>query len=444
MTNRRNVACLGLLLAFATSPAALADDGEAGLLPIPNYGADILNRSHLSGNWSRGEPRTLLANKGIQVDVELTQYVQGIVDGGIDRTTRYGGHADYLVYFDLMRMGLIPGGLVTIRAESRYGSSVNLATGQILPVNMIAFTPLTDQIDEAVPIAVTDLNYTQFLSEHFAVLVGKIDTLSADLNEFASGRGKSQFMDANFLFNSVVALRLPYSTLGASVLWLPTNYITVSGGILNTTDSSTTTGCDDFDDGNSVSAEAGFRYTLGKLPGGTNVGGLYSFNQDFAQIGGQLIFQPGEGLIIPTEDDTWAIYWSAWQYLLVEEYTDTPVDPANGVPDLQGVGVFSRFGVADQDTNPVEWSGSVGLGGRGIIPTRDLDLFGLGYFYTRFQPSRIGGLLGFDDHSQGFEAFYNLVITPAACLTGDLQVDDSALPRVDPAVTLGTRLTLLF
>ncbi len=212
MTDRRIVARLVLLLVLVASPAALAQEGAQGLLPVPDYGGDLLNRSRLTGDW--GGTRTDLANKGIQVDVDWTQYVQGIVDGGIDRETHYGGHLDYLVHLDLMRMGLIPGGLVTFRAESRYGESVNDISGQVLPVNTTALFPLTNRLDEDVGIAITDLNYTQVLSEQLAVVIGKLDTLDADLNEFASGRGKSQFMNANFLFNSALALRLPYSTLG--------------------------------------------------------------------------------------------------------------------------------------------------------------------------------------------------------------------------------------
>jgi len=61
------------------------------------------------------------------------------VDGGLDNATRYGGHLDYLVRLDLMSMGVVPGGLVTIRGESRYGNSVNDMAGLILPVNTIAF-----------------------------------------------------------------------------------------------------------------------------------------------------------------------------------------------------------------------------------------------------------------------------------------------------------------
>jgi porin len=405
MIDRRIAASLALSFVLAAPHAALAQEEVEGLLPVPDYGGDLLNRSRLTGDW--GGRRTDLANKGVQVDVDWTQYVQGIADGGLDRNTRYGGHVDYLVNLDLMRMGLIPGALVKFRAESRYGESVNGISGQILSVNTTALFPLTNRLDEDVVIAITDLNYTQFLSEHLAVLVGKLDTLDADLNEFASGRGKSQFMNANFLFNSTLALRLPYSTLGAAVLWLPTKHITVNASIINSTDSSTDTGFDDFGDGQTVSAETDFKYRARGLPGGMNVGGLYSFNQDFNQIGGRLIFQPGQQLAIEQQDDTWAVYWSAWQYLFVEDPSDAPINLADGVPDREGVGVFARFGVADQDTNPVEWSGSFGVGGRGVVPSRDDDVFGVGYYYTRFQDTRVGGLLGLDHEGQGFETFYN-------------------------------------
>jgi porin len=442
MTDRRIVARLVLSLVLGASDAALAQEEAQGLLPVPDYGGDLWNRSRLTGDW--GGRRTDLANKGVQVEVDWTQYVQGVVDGGVDRSTRYGGHLDYLVRLDLMRMGLIPGGLVTVRAESRYGESINGISGQILPVNTTALFPLTNELDEDVAVAITDLNYTQFLSEHLAVLVGKLDTLDADLNEFASGRGKSQFMNANFIFNSVVGLRLPYSTLGAGVLWLPTQNITVNASIINTTDSSTDTGFGDFGDGQTVSVETGFRYRLRGLPGGMNVGGLYSFNQDFTEIGGRLIFQPGQELAVEQEDDTWALYWSTWQYLLVEDPSDAPIDLANGVPDREGVGVFARFGVADQDTNPIEWSASFGVGGRGIIPSRDDDVFGIGYYYTRLQDTRVGGLLGISDEGQEFETFYNAAITPASHLTFDLQLADSALPDTDTAVILGARLNLSF
>lgn len=136
---------------------ATAEEGTTGLLPIPNYSADLFHRSKLSGDW--GGTRTDLANRGIQFEIDWTQYVQGVVDGGVDRTTQYGGHLDYLIRFDLKRMDLAPG-ILTIRAETRYGNSVNSDVGTILPVNTTAAFPLTASLDDEVPITITNLSYS--------------------------------------------------------------------------------------------------------------------------------------------------------------------------------------------------------------------------------------------------------------------------------------------
>lgn len=133
-------------------------------------------------------------------------------------------------------------------------------------------------------------------------------------------------------------------TLGGAVLWLPNPNLTVKASLVNTIDSSTSSGFDDFGDGMTASIEAAFQYRLGDLPGGMNIGGLYSFDQDFTQVNGQLIFIPGQGLSAASEDDTWAIYWSMWQYLWVENAGDKPINVSDGSPDYQGVGVFARLG----------------------------------------------------------------------------------------------------
>lgn len=96
--------------------------------------------------------RTDLASKGIQFGLKLNQYVQGVTNGGRDRTVEYGGTVDYTLNVDLMRMGVLPGALIKFRAESRYGSSVNGAAGPILPVNTDALFPLTDTLDEDIPL----------------------------------------------------------------------------------------------------------------------------------------------------------------------------------------------------------------------------------------------------------------------------------------------------
>jgi len=413
-----------------------------GLLPLQDYTGDLLTRRYLTGDW--GGHRTALAKMGIQLDVNYTNILQSVLDGGRDTDTRYGGTLDYNLNLDLHRMGVMPGAIIKFRAESRYGGSVNGIAGPILPVNTDALFPMTAELDDDIPITITNLLYMQFLSEKFGLLLGKFDTLDSDPNEFSSGRGMSQFLNSNFVFNATSALTAPYSTLGAGAILIPVKGITLSTSIYNTADSSTTTGFEDFGDGASWATEAQFQYRLGQLPGGQNVGFIYSFDNNFNKIGGRFTLQRGEGVVAPSTDNTWSVYWSGWQYLYVENPSDAQIDVTNGTVDRQGVGLFARFGLADHDVNPVEWSASGGIGGRGVIPSRDDDTFGVGYYYSKIETGRLGAAIGLDDETQGFEAFYNLSITPAAHLTIDVQVVDSLQPSIDDAVVVGLRLGLRF
>jgi porin len=257
-------------IARAQDQQSAPPTSEKGIVPIPDYGGDLLNRSHLFGDL--GGTRTELARKGIQFNADWVQTVQSVVDGGRDTGTKYGGSMDYDLTLDLYRMGVLPGALLKVRAESRYGESVNDMTGALLPANADAFFPLHTPLDDCVPIAVTNLTYFQFLSEQFGVFFGKFDALDSDLNEFASGRGKSQFMNLQLIFGGSLSL-LPYSTVGGGVIVVPTKNITVKSVVFSLTDSSTTTGLDDCE-GWVSATEAAFQYRLGTLPGGANVGGI--------------------------------------------------------------------------------------------------------------------------------------------------------------------------
>ena len=50
----------------------------------------------------------------------------------------------------------------------------------------------------------------------------KLDTSSGDMNEFAHGKGDTQFMNLAFNLNPALLLTIPYSTLGAGLIILPT------------------------------------------------------------------------------------------------------------------------------------------------------------------------------------------------------------------------------
>lgn len=426
-----------------TTPAApdAAAEPSKGILPIPDYTGDLSNRKLLTGDWNGS--RTDLAKKGLQFELDWVQVGQDVVSGGQDTGMGYTGNLDYIMLVDFYRMGVLPGAMLKVRGETRYGESVNGQAGALLPVNSPGAFPLTNDPDQTVPFTLTDVLYSQFLSEKFGLFIGKLDTFDGDPNQFASGRGDTQFLNQNFILNAVGALSVPYSTLGAGFLWNPTKQIMVTGGVMNTADSSTTTGFNHLEDGWTASLEADFQYRLGDLPGGMNVGGIYAWANDFHEFG-RLVFEPGQGLTASTKDSTWAVYWSGWQYLFVEDKSDAPIDISHGLPNRQGIGLFARAGVADNETNPIEWTANGGIGGRGMIPGRDNDTFGVGYFFLSVQTERLLHPQSIRDHGQGFEAFYNIAITPAALLTLDVQLVESPDTTLDTGVVLGARLQLKF
>jgi porin len=109
-------------------------------------------------------------------------------------------------------MGLWPGGFLTLQLEGNWSDAVNPNTGALMPANSSQLYPWPtgDNFN------VSELSYAQFLSHYFGVQLGKLETISAgDSNEFAHGRGETQFFNLAFNLNPILAFTVPYSTLGA-------------------------------------------------------------------------------------------------------------------------------------------------------------------------------------------------------------------------------------
>ncbi|MEZ5988724.1 MAG: carbohydrate porin [Planctomycetota bacterium] len=285
-------------------------------------------------------------------------------------------------------MDLVPGALLTLRTESRYGDSVNGDSGLLLPVSTDLGFPLTDPQDEDLLVAVTELNLLQFVSDRLGLFAGKAQTLDGDANEFASGRGRHQFQNFQLVASSVTAVTLLHRRPRGRWVWLPEPEVTVTSTVMSTADASTTTGFDELEEGLSWVTEGRLQYRLAELPGGMNLGGIWAFDGDFTRLRGKLQYTPASA--------------SAWSH-------GRAPGPCTGAPgsgcrprtrprtsstsptaeaDLRGLGLFTRLGIADGDTNPVEWAGTVGIGGRGLIPGREEDSFGIGYFRNGLREPR--------------------------------------------------------
>lgn len=421
---------LGLLLAYTANAHA----GDGGIVPLDDYSGSVGERSHLLGDWSGS--RSGLAGKGLSLDWTLTQFGAD-TRGGLESGADYGIKSEALFTLDLDRAGLLPGALVTMRAESRAGNSANTRTGGFLPVNDAMFFPQPADADFA--LYITELRYTQLLSPKAGVFFGKFTTLGGDLNEFAGGRGDTQFLTFNG--NSVSALFGPYSTVGVGAFYNPTPMVNLGTSLVASTDSSGNSGLGTLDDGLIWTLNAGLQYRLGARPGGIRGSLQYAFDNKFYNFDRGPYLTP-EGVRLPFEGDTWAFVANGWQYLYLREDAGVkPVNLADGRQDRSGIGLWFRGGVADADTNPVRWGLSVGLGGRGLVDGRPDDTFGIGFATAEVTKIRFITDRLIDTTARRLEAYYGVALTPAVNLSLHYNEITPLLRGVDKSHVVTLRVT---
>jgi porin len=416
MKTSRIIGTIIFLLGISLSTEIPAEDAPAS----NPYSGDVWTRSTLSGDW--WGIRNQLAEKGVTIDMSLTQVGQGIVHGGKETGWQYGGgRGDINLSLDSQKLGFWPGGFLTLEAEGNFipadtlRKSINGRAGALMPVNSNQMypTPAGDNFN------LPALNFTQFLSPYFGLSIGKLATVSStsgDMNEFAHGKGDTQFMNMALNFNPIMFVNVPYSTLGTGLIALPTEdpkQAIVSLFLMSSTGKASTSGFDDLDANNlTVAGEGRVRTDFFGFTGHQLFGATFS-NRKFTSIdqNARFIFENGA---FDGKKGSWNVYYNFDQYLY---------EPKKG--SGEGIGVFGRFGASDGDPNFMHYFYSLGVGGKGVIPSRSNDRYGFGFYYIDVNNPELQGLfrgikLLRDEY--GFEAFYNVAITPWLLLTPDIQV----------------------
>jgi len=451
MMRRVAIAGLSVLLGVGLRIQAVAAEAEAAAQP---YSGSVFTRSALTGDWLG--TRNALAEKGITFDASVTQVTQGVVRGGKDSAWEYGGRGNLTGLLDTQKLGLWPGGFLNVEFEGNWANSVNGSTGALAPANTNQLFPMPSGDNIALP----SLTFAQFVSHYVGGVVGKLDTTSGDANEFAHGKGDKQFLNLAFNINPV-ALTVPYSTLGTGVIVLPTadpKQAIVEFLVLSATGKANTDGFDEIN-GAIFSGSGRVRTHVFGLTGHQLVTGLYS-NKQYTSIDQRIQFEPqrpgfgrpGLGLVgaqtLEKKSDTWSMFYNFDQFLY-------ETDASAG----KGVGVFGRFGASEGNPLPMQYFYSLGVGGKGMIPSRDHDRFGIGAYYTTVENPTLQvplrGTRSFLSDEWGFEAFYNVALTPWMLLTPDIQVIGPSQKRrivqgstigtetIGTATVLGVRLQLL-
>ena len=363
-----------------------------------------------------------LREEGYLFQGSITQAFQGVVGGGSDEVAdnlKYGGHGDYSLLLDGERLGCQEGSFIRMRAEHRFGSATDPAnTGSPFPTALPVNLPAGED-----SLYLTNLVFGQALSENFAVFMGKFDTLDGDRNDFAHGRGVTQFSNLALAVNPIGIVAVPYASLGAGFVVLQDFEPVFVFSVMNATDTTRTTGFDElFENGAVIST--GLRLPTnfaGKL-GHQSFTAIYSTrNYDVLESDPRVnaeIVGGGVRLTDPKEG-TYALLYNFDQYLVQDRAG-------------HGWGVFGRAGLGDQEVNPLEYFLSVGIGGNNmLVKGRRHDTFGVGYYYLGATDDSqlladIESTVGFDlEDGQGVECYYNAAIGDFTSLTIDYQFIDS-------------------
>jgi len=446
-----------VLLAAAAASAQPVD--------VPaTWGGSLSERPRLTGSW--GGVRDEMGKKGVVLDVDLTQVLQGVASGGREQQAEYGGLAEYTLNIDTGKLGLWPGGFFQAQGMTNYGLYVNEASGAVIPPNLISILPAGPDVS-----GLMNLTFMQFLSKKFGVFAGKASGLGGDDNAFAHDY-HSQFLNSGLNFNMALDL-FPFTSYGGGIVVLPWDGAIISASVLDPSGSATNNDISEaFEDGVLLATETRIEVSPFGKTGHQLVGFAWSnkervsLEQDPANIARGLLSErfprlqdPGPilerilrrnlpGLLVPvqplsTDDSTWTVYYNFDQF----------VWNPDGKSD-RGVGIFARFGAADPKTSPVQYACNFGVGGKGVVPGRPDDQFGIGWSglavsndYAAFLRRALDLGLTYEN---AFEVYYDAALTRSIGATLDVQVIDPGLRKkldsggnlvgMNPSVVLGLRI----
>jgi porin len=263
---------------------------------------------------------------------------------------------------------------------------------------------------------------------------GKLNTLDGFGQPFTGGAvGQDGFMNTHLLFSPVLARTFPYSTFGAGLVVVNSDQDWLFNfNVYDTNDTPTVSGFETFfDNGVSLVVGANLPTSFFDRLGHQTLFVTYSTGS-YLNLEASAYYDPGVGLVLPSSRTrgSQSIVYGFDQAIFVAEDDAT-----------RSWGVFGNLGLADTNPSPFHWSANIGVGGASLVPRRERDTFGIGYFYLGVSDSLkqlAPQVLPIQDES-GFEGFYNIAATPWCHITADLQAVTPSRQRADDLLLFSLR-----
>lgn len=408
------------------------------------------DRTQLTGDW--GGARLRLPENRVFFDIYATTAAQGVVSGARDDDDdTFTVIQNIDAYLNIVNPW--PGAIIHIAFQSKIGDALSNA-GSLSPTYYGSAFPVVNPGDYAL---LSEYYLLQAFAPNFQLILGKANATNfADTNVFANNY-RYQFQNASLNNNLMMGSYAPPSMWLAAIAWQPTPWLNIVTSV-GDPGSSAENFADNFFEEVLVSQEVDIAYRIRQNPGNFRLGWLYSsqnstdFSDPFNTFGRNRLIDFRDP--IRTQDGAYMVYANFDQYLFTIDTADGNPDPRFTTP--RGLGLFGRFGIGPEDSNFINSFFSLGLGAKGVIPGREYDEFGLGWYYLDFADGTIDAInnapvlsrvLGQDLEGQetGFEAYYNLALTPALQMAFTAQyIIDPLLNNANDAFILGGRLQLSF
>jgi porin len=385
---------------------------------------DFWTSKTLTGDW--GGVRTDLADAGLKIELSYQQQWQQNFKGGVDthNAHRDTGTYDLVFKIDLAKLGLFENSGFYFKAKGSYGDGINDKVGALSSVNSDA--------NGDHPIFVRKWWYWhKFLDDRVELRLGMVQSNKDlfDVSLYANHEDKD-FLNRASVRNTTI----PHATaIGAYLNVEPIDSVYFRAAAFDRQARPRRTGFDTafheeawyigFWEGGWTPA---FDTAKGPMPGRYRIG-TWLAGGDKDVIGSDS----------ETKSDDMGFYIGADQMVWKEN------DDAD---DDQGLGLFARYGWADQDVNEIRGYWQAGASYCGLVPTRDDDIFGfsvsqsiLSKVYRQTEDPEA-------DRETVYEWYYRIQVTPWLLLTPDLQVITQPGGDKDDrnAIVGGVRLRVIF
>ena len=383
---------------------------------------------------------------GITLDLEFTQFLQGLASGGTVNIPRepippgrfpgtgpetggYGGRLDGFIELDTEKLGWWDGGKLNVHLEYNFGSLPDSLGFTFFPTN----TGMAFPSGSPDSLAATSLYLSQQLGDQGSLLIGKINTTDLSENDpFFGGWGIRRFQ--NVVFSAPPSGLVPIVMFGA-IGSLRLDPVTLSLWIYDPEDRTHDYWPNGlFSEGVTFYPSITYNTQTAGRPTTFSLNGIYTTKSgiNFSSISDAY----RENIEPSTKQGSYSI---GFQFSHLFHQLDS--NPR------QGWGVFVRGAISDGNPNYVQNSIIAGIGGYGLFPERELDSFGVGYFYYDLSDELEDTLDVLRDRigdEQGIEVYYSYAVTPWFFLTGDVQYIDPPRKSVEDSLILGLRANIRF